>query len=494
MLVKLAAASTQSEKDAARRTLDHMPRPGVNDALIRLLESADAPNRQAVLASLVARRVDAALPVLVKLMNGSDVSAAVDAVKALEALGTTAHLPALASILVNTAEPSLRAAAENTAAFLCTAAADRQACSQAILPALDKARSVPARISLIKLLPRVKTDQALAAVRHAIPDRDTDVRDAAVRTLTDWPDFSAVPHLLDLATTTDNDKHAILALQGCLRLAALKDRSLSQRLDVYVKVLAAAKRADEKKRALAGLADLPTLESLDLLDKLTADPALGSDATLAAIRLSRQLASAYNERALAVLQRIKAQTTSEPLLKQIDDAIKVVQSGGQSDGYIVAWLVSGPYTKEGKDGPALFDTAFDPEKPAAKVEWRPLTVAAADPKAPRIVELDKIIGGDDRVAYLLTRLTSEKPQEILLELGSDDGVKAWLNDKLIHSNNATRPCNPGSDKVKATLRQGLNTLMLKITQGGGEWAACVRLRSANGGDPDGVIVSAPPAN
>jgi hypothetical protein len=106
-----------------------------------------------------------------------------------------------------------------------------------------------------------------------------------------------------------------------------------------------------------------------------------------------------------------------------------------------------------------------------------------------MVEFDKILkGGDNRVAYIKTQIVSGQAQEAQLEMGSDDGIKVWLNQKVVHANNSVRPCTPGSDKKKIKLNQGVNTLLLKITQGGGQWAACCRLRAADGKEIQDVIV------
>jgi hypothetical protein len=88
--------------------------------------------------------------------------------------------------------------------------------------------------------------------------------------------------------------------------------------------------------------------------------------------------------------------------------------------------------------------------------------------------------GNDRVAYLKTTISSDEAQDALLEFGSDDGLKVWLNGKIVHSNNVVRPCVPGQDKVKIKLAKGENTLLIKLTQGGGEWAISSRIRSIDG--------------
>ena len=89
--------------------------------------------------------------------------------------------------------------------------------------------------------------------------------------------------------------------------------------------------------------------------------------------------------------------------------------------------------------------------------------------------------GDNRAGYLFTRVYSPKEQPARLELGSDDGIKAWLNGHPVHANNALRGMNPGDDKINVTLKDGWNTLLLKVTNNGGGWNACARLRAPDGG-------------
>ena len=73
-----------------------------------------------------------------------------------------------------------------------------------------------------------------------------------------------------------------------------------------------------------------------------------------------------------------------------------------------------------------------------------------------------------------------------LDIGTDDGVKVWVNGKLVHANNAVRGLSPGQDKARAVLREGWNDLLLKITQHTQGCGACVRVRGADGGVIEGL--------
>jgi len=73
-------------------------------------------------------------------------------------------------------------------------------------------------------------------------------------------------------------------------------------------------------------------------------------------------------------------------------------------------------------------------------------------------------------------------------MGSDDGVKAWLNGKLVHANNVARAAIPYTDKADITLSAGWNRLMLKITQNQGPWAFCARICSRKDESLEGIRI------
>ena len=68
----------------------------------------------------------------------------------------------------------------------------------------------------------------------------------------------------------------------------------------------------------------------------------------------------------------------------------------------------------------------------------------------------------------------------MMLVGSDDGVRVWINDALVHSNPAYRGAYPDQDRIKVSLRKGWNKVMIKVLQGAGGWGYYVRFA-----DPDG---------
>lgn len=485
-LVKLAAAGS-ADSGPARKALERLGVAGIDGALIEQAQSGDAATQVVVISVIAARREAAAMDALVKLMASADPAVASEAVKAISSLGTTSQLPQLTAIITGTSQANLRTSAENTAKAICSRAADKAAAAKTILAAVEAARSAQARTSLLRILSRVPTPEALAAVQKAMKDSDKEVADAATRELIDWPDVAAAGAILDLAKASTSERDVVLALRGAMRLGAVQDQPASQRLAIYAGVLEIAKRPEEKRQALAGLGDVVSVGSLELVQRHLKDTDLANDAARAGVRVARQLGSIDPDKAKSALNEMKVAISSDELRKQVDEAIAAVSSGLMVNGYITAFAVSGPYSQEGKEAGELFDIAFAPEQPNAAVTWRPIRAEGS----PAIVHLDKAIGGQQRVAYLRVVVTSGTAQPAQLELGSDDGIKVMQNNRRVFANNVVRPTSPGSDKVKINLVAGVNTFLFKVTQGGGEWSACCRLVAPDGSALQGISVSAP---
>ncbi|HCK98724.1 MAG TPA: hypothetical protein DHW42_01270 [Candidatus Marinimicrobia bacterium] len=142
--------------------------------------------------------------------------------------------------------------------------------------------------------------------------------------------------------------------------------------------------------------------------------------------------------------------------------------------FVNVWQVAGPFSKEGVKGVDLIDMKFPPEIIREFPKWKKLPMGESGLRADEI-DLAKYFGQENCVAYLQTNVWINKTQQILFELGSDDGVKVWLNDQLVHRNNAVRGHEPGQDVVNVQLEKGWNKVVIKITQGVGGWACSLAL-------------------
>ncbi|MCD6441829.1 MAG: ADP-ribosylglycohydrolase family protein [Candidatus Marinimicrobia bacterium] len=149
---------------------------------------------------------------------------------------------------------------------------------------------------------------------------------------------------------------------------------------------------------------------------------------------------------------------------------KILRKIRSPEEFVSVWQVAGPFSKEGVEGIDLFDVKFIPETEMSYSDWKYLPIGENGLRANEI-NLAKYFGTENCVAYLKTNIWIENSQNVLFELGSDDGIKVWLNDQLVHTNNVERGHEAGQDIVEVCLNQGWNKVLIKITQGVGGWAA-----------------------
>jgi len=172
------------------------------------------------------------------------------------------------------------------------------------------------------------------------------------------------------------------------------------------------------------------------------------------------------------------------------------------------WLVAGPFRNgrfSGLADPLDSDyLAWEGICPAGEGTAAPLRVGSGASKLWRetdgttdpsnggygvdfIAELGQAV---DSVAYAYREVESASSGEALLMLGSDDGVKLWVNGELVLANHVTRALRKGEDSVVVPLVKGRNRILVKVGQARGEWAFSIGLTPA-GAPTGGAIGSVP---
>lgn len=142
-----------------------------------------------------------------------------------------------------------------------------------------------------------------------------------------------------------------------------------------------------------------------------------------------------------------------------------------------AWRESRIYTAPSFD--EVFASAFAPET-GGDVEWR----ERADLKdAGRSASFS----GDLSAVYLRRELIAPEARTIEFRLGSDDGVKVWLNGEVVHEKKELRSLLPDSDRVMLRLKSGSNDLLVKVANAYGNFSyAGSFIDTTSGGLPPAV--------
>ncbi|MEZ6101787.1 MAG: serine hydrolase [Pirellulaceae bacterium] len=153
------------------------------------------------------------------------------------------------------------------------------------------------------------------------------------------------------------------------------------------------------------------------------------------------------------------------------------------EAFLREWLVLGPYVAEEKNvaavkrlqetdllsdvgtesgiAPSANNTATYKEQTHT---WKHIESGSDN------IDLLQHVGNHEyAIAYAFATIQSPSEQTRLLSVGSDDGVRVWLNGELVHDNPTARALNKDDDVVAITLKEGDNRLLLKIANGIREW-------------------------
>jgi len=470
-----AAGAEGPEATVALASMRSIDGDGVGAAILKGMTDAKGDLKAELISVLSDRRyTPAAKSILAEADNNSE-SLARAAFKAIGVLGAPGDIPAIIKIMP-TGSSSSAAQAEGSIVALAAKISDPSKRADPVLTALASEKKPDQQAALVRILGKIGGDKALAAVVKS------DSKDAAVRALAAWPDAKAAGPLLDIVKNTADKTHRILALRGYIRLLGLDPGTPVQK---YAEALALAKQSETKKLVLSGIAGVAHSDALKLVMPLLDDATVRGEAALAAVSIARATMGADRKGARTAMVKVRTAAKGTPAAV---DAGRVIRQIDAFADCITAWRISGPYVKKGMKYNQLFDIPFAPEKPGAKgVVWRPLA-AGTDPKRAFILDLLRAVGGEQRAAYALTWVYSDAARPARLGVGSDDGVKAWLNGKLVHANNTARAAIPYTDKANITLKAGWNRLMLKITQNNGPWDFCARICSRKGERIDDIRI------
>ncbi|HQO33959.1 MAG TPA: DUF4838 domain-containing protein, partial [bacterium] len=93
-----------------------------------------------------------------------------------------------------------------------------------------------------------------------------------------------------------------------------------------------------------------------------------------------------------------------------------------------------------------------------------------------IVDLDRVLSQDDFIlAYAYCEFVAPQEQACMLAVGSNDGVRVWLNGKPVYDRPRGGKMIQDGDLIPVVIPEGRSTLLLKIEERGGKWEFCCRL-------------------
>src|SRR6266852_3592574 len=158
-----------------------------------------------------------------------------------------------------------------------------------------------------------------------------------------------------------------------------------------------------------------------------------------------------------------------------------IKKTNRLDSLLAMLKAAGLPTLEGKwHYLGRFDNVYPPEKEIDLQKTYPTLDGDAgwkefkNFKVGAINDLKFFKHNDNACIYLYHEIEVADAVELPIALGSDDGLKVWLNGTKLIEDNVIRAAAPDQDHATLKLKAGKNQLLVKITQAAGEWSFYVR--------------------
>jgi HEAT repeat protein len=259
---------------AAFASLSRLNGPGLDEFILTSAASDDfkVPFRAVLIQQLAARNQTEAIPFLIGLRSSPEETLRLEALDALRAIGTEKEQVALIAWAMGAAKAEQNRAVRAIIAIILR---DGNVATRAgIVVNTLNGRDPATRLALLPVLSRVAGPAALSAAGSLAFGEDETVATAATAELTRWPDATALPVLVDLATRGPGEAVRTAATQGATRVLSQSagvppaDRSAHARALLALPVDSAARLA--LINVLSLCADQP---ALDAAKSFLADPA-----------------------------------------------------------------------------------------------------------------------------------------------------------------------------------------------------------------------------
>jgi HEAT repeat protein len=275
--------------DGARRSLEMLRGPHVDELLIAAMQKEQAPDRKAELIDILGGRgAGAAVPVLLDQATGETAALRMRAMSALALVAQPRDVPGLMRGLYKSARGPERDNAEKAILAVCETipAADRRA--DPILAALRTADDSQ-KATALPLLGRTGAPAALQSIQTALASKKPEVYAAGVRALANWPKPEIADQLLGLAQGTANTEHRSVALVGLARVVTSAGAMPPPRcLEFLKQAMALADRDDDRRVVLERAALVHTLDTLRFARPYLDQPNLCEQACRTVVALAHQ--------------------------------------------------------------------------------------------------------------------------------------------------------------------------------------------------------------
>jgi len=307
--------------------LRNVPGETATDTILKALPAAPAPLLSDLVKVLAAREAKVPLSFILERARAGDNDNRLHAIRALRFAATASDHAALFQLLATASEPKIHEAVEETIAAVFSRSGNAQQQADWLLETLDSAQRSQDRKALRRLLAGTGTPAALQRVLKQVREGEAEDREAAFLALTQWPNDAALEPLLELAGGHWNEAQRTSLVRGAVRLLRESPLPASKQADCFRRLAPLSADPANRKLLLSGLAQVHDSGALELIMPSLDDPAVRTEAALAAIAAASHLGSGDDAAVNAAMNKVLAVEPDAKLRNQAQAQIRLDPEG-----------------------------------------------------------------------------------------------------------------------------------------------------------------------
>ena len=144
-----------------------------------------------------------------------------------------------------------------------------------------------------------------------------------------------------------------------------------------------------------------------------------------------------------------------------------------ADRYLTDWWTIGPFDNEERKGFAAVyppEQQFDSTQVYAGVKGTQVKWKRFQSNVSGYINFAALFGPKKNVvSYAYSVINLPEAKTVKFGVGSNDGVRVWINGKLVLDRPVSRKAVPNDDQISVPMQKGDNTILVKVDQLGNKW-------------------------
>lgn len=477
LLAEKAATAKGMESKAASQSLYNLKGANVDKTILDLASRTDGDIKAELIKAVGERNIADAEELLLAAVTDNNKKIRIESWKALKITAGPDFSPRILNACLDVKDSYEKSLAEDAAIACLSRISNSGQREKLLLDKLASAADTQNHCSLLRILGGFQSDNIYAVVLKSLRDNNEEVLITAIKVLGNWQNDVGIDQLRSLITTDTRANIQNLALRAFISKLNFLKTSDDSKVEQYKLAFQLAKNDGDKIFIFSKLAQADSIQALELCCQYLYDPVLQPEAEIAAVNICKTIADQYPGKVNVVLEQIVSKTKNENAKTQ---AVRILSMLQKFNIYVLNWLFSGPYSKDTISDSELLTAKFAPEIDGFdKAAWSTRDIALLKDNTGAI-DLLKIFGGNNKVIYMKTIASAENDCKARFLIGSDDGVKVWVNNVPVFENNVVRPFQQGQDKFETDLKKGSNDIVLKVSQLSGGWTVSIQIMTLDG--------------